>query len=209
MCYLGYGIIEGRDESGHTTNNYEPYDLSMNLIVSMKAKNSFSFGVTSKFIHSRIYNSFGNGVAFDLGILSKTPIRNLQFGFVVVNLGKGLIFIDELTKFPTTIKLGSSYQLKLKIISFTSTIDMVKELNSYSYINTGFEMLFSKYFAVRSGYNFNPYQKRITHGFGIYHDISISLLKLDYAYANYGDVGTSHRFSVTLQFNGNKQNKTE
>ncbi|MBN2514190.1 MAG: PorV/PorQ family protein [Sedimentisphaerales bacterium] len=89
------GQFETMDEMERTTilqpdGTGEMFDAGSYAICLSYARNltdRFSFGMSAKFIHERIYHSTANGAALDIGVLFDTQLHGMKIGMSITNYG--------------------------------------------------------------------------------------------------------------------------
>jgi len=152
--------------------------------------------------------SFSAGsVAVDLGALYKTPIPNLSLGLNVQNLGPSLGF-EQAFSLPINVRLGVGYKPFSNITvstDYTQPIETVGQWSmggEYGYRDTLFVRMGYRYQgAIDYNQTYSGYGPAVASGLNL--GLGLRALKnytLDYAYAPYGFLGTTHRFSLTLKF---------
>ncbi|MEE9117120.1 MAG: PorV/PorQ family protein [Calditrichia bacterium] len=92
IIWLNYGDFEETNEfaqkSGRT---YGAYDLAFALSYADILEQYFSYGVTLKYIHSKIDMFTADAIAFDFGLMYAAPFEdNLYFGLSLLNVGRPL-----------------------------------------------------------------------------------------------------------------------
>lgn len=170
-------------------------------------------GINAKFIYEKIdvYNAYD--VAFDIGLLYKTGIDTLNLGLNIQNLGPKIKFRERGFFLPINAKLGASY--KITDWDLLLALDLNQSIDNYLKIHTGAEYWFMDMVAVRGGYRYKWYGNDLgvlsglTAGIGlkisnIFNSAGIHFdavdLQLDYAFVPYGDLGLTHRISLTGKF---------
>ena len=200
ITYLGYGDIESTDEIGNRLGPYSACDLALVLAFSRRIATDLSVGVKAKVIRSRIEDEGGHALAGGVGVLYKMPTHGLRVGLLFENFGTGLRFLDQTTSLPMTLRSGISYALQLSQIDVTPAIDFVKEIDGDHGTNIGVEVRLMDLIAVRAGGKIGPSDDRMTAGLGVIWGFSLFQTTVDYAYADYGNLGTPHRISAGILF---------
>lgn len=200
-CNLAYLGIDDIKEYGNTKDSYlgkfKAHNLLVNLsyarLINQKIGNC---GMNLKFINEKIKSS-SNAVAFDIGWLHKTNLKNLTLGATMQNITFLSNFKDEL---PFNIKLGSCYKL-LKDNSLTLSLDINLTNDNDLKMYLGAEYLYpdlikDSEISFRVGYKTGVDNGKIGFGFGVKYD----KYKLDYAYSSYNDLGNIHQLSFNMRF---------
>lgn len=161
-----------------------------------------SMGVTAKYYSTKIVEQAA-GVAFDMGVMgyyfANIPYR---LGFVMQNLGTGPKFDQERSPLPLTFKLGGSvYPFPALLLS----ADVAIPRGNSPYGLLGAEYNMEPYekarLSLRGGVNTR--QLKIsggTSGISIGAGLGLQFFNIDYAYVPMGELGSTHRFSLSFDF---------
>ncbi len=203
------GKIKKTDVEGtYSGETFTPRDQVFTLTYSRGIQElsdkdlDLSMGVTAKYYTTKIVGE-ASGVAFDLGVMgyyfSSIPYR---LAFMVQTMGTGPKFDQERSPLPTTIKLGGS------IAPFGTLLvsaDALFPRGSAPYMTFGSEFTVEPYekarMALRAGVN--TQQLGITGGTsGISMGVGLGMqfFNIDYAYVPMGELGSTHRFSLSFDF---------
>ncbi|MEK6647539.1 MAG: PorV/PorQ family protein [Candidatus Firestonebacteria bacterium] len=163
-------------------------------------------GANLKFIYETIDKYNASGFAFDLGLIYKIAGDNLTSGLVLQNLGPKLTFIQRGYMLPLTAKLGFAW--KIPLLNLLWAIDLKQPIDNYLHINSGLEYWFMNTIALRVGYRYKWFGNDLgtlsglTSGMGFQVNNLFGTLdmELDYAFVPYGDLGFTHRVSLTARF---------
>jgi hypothetical protein len=201
---LGYGDLEGRDESRQATGDFSAYDSAYTLAYSHAISADTGLGAAVKFIERKIDQDHASSYALDFGGVTRIPGKPLQLGASILNVGPGVRFIDQTDPLPLTFALGAAYEPSR---SFTLRADIKHEPNDQRTTGmTGFEFAPVSAVALRAGYQF-PLSStgdslwdmnNVRGGLGL----RFSRFRLDYALAPMGDLGLTHRFTFSMGFGG-------
>ena len=133
-------------------------------------------------------------MAIDAGLIYKTKIENLQFGFAMKNFGTKMKYIQEKESLPLNFQTGLEYAVipeNLKLL-----LDASKFIDNDIKIHSGVEWNIN-ILSLRMGYNsLSDIGNGLTAGLGL----KYKQIKVDYAFEPQGDFGDSHRFSMTIAF---------
>jgi hypothetical protein len=198
-----------RDTKGNGNGRYwetgkvfSAEDMALSLAFAQALEENLFMGANFKYIHQSIEDESASGFGLDLGVLYK-PSRRLGFGFVVQNLGPKMKFITDEFSLPLTYRLGVAYQIGDR---FSFSFDIKKTKDEKIDFCAGMESWFGKWLALRfSGVTkaddklgkFKGLPTGVTAGCGF--NIGNSV-KIDYAYVPYGDLGDTHRISISMKF---------
>ncbi|MEA1963686.1 MAG: PorV/PorQ family protein [Candidatus Aerophobetes bacterium] len=185
--YVDMGKIEGRDVEGNPMPDFGASDVYLFVGYADKFKN-ISWGITAGWLQDKIKEDKESAFLANVGFLY--PLRErLNLGIVAQNIGSKL-GNDSL---PLTFKVGVAS--KSKTLNFA--LDVAKPQDNDIYYCLGAEWWVGKALALRAGYKTNQ-----DIGEGITAGITLRMGKnnIDYAYVPYGDLGNTHRISLTLKF---------
>ena len=202
--YLAISKLAEVDKTGVPTgDSFKPNDMAVSLIYA-KTFCGVDFGVSAKQIKSQILNS-ASTVAGDIGLQFRT--EDYGIGLSVVNIGKGLKFQEEASSLPTTARVGASFYITPK---WLFSIDGIAPRGTNLLAAAGTEYLFDIHafniqqeikMALRAGYNSRYLSSKLGSMAGISAGggLDFGSTSIDYAWSFYGDLGSTHRFSLSLR----------
>lgn len=156
-----------------------------------------AFGANLKYLREDIDSYSAQAMAADLGLkaeLQKPLNVPISFGFAIQNMGTKLKYQASQEDLPLNLKVGVSYRF---LGSATLALDLNQPKDGSSSIHVGTEYVALKSAAIRFGYNGrNEAGAGITFGGGII----LEHLGFDYAFVPFGDLGNSHRFSLSYRW---------
>jgi tetratricopeptide (TPR) repeat protein len=190
------GNIEGYDNSGAATSDFDTNSSCFSLAFARKLNQSLSLGIGIKSISEKLEAYNASTVAMDAGVCYELN-PNVVFGLSVLNVGSGLTFISEDTPLPTTYRAGVLYRTIVINERVNLAVDAVSDLNGTKFC-AGAEYWIKGILALRGGYN-GTYP---SVGFGL----QTGIFEFDYAYLSGDDLGAAHQFSISLLF-GAPENK--
>ncbi len=171
-----------------------------------------SVGGTVRWYHLGMAEAFCEGLTGDLGVLYETRIRNLRVGASVMNLGPANHwsrtgsesgFGDDFPM-PTTYRAGASMRV-FDVVTHRVTVagDYKRTPDGADRMSVGTEYTFNRdslFLFGRAGYRFNYDEEGLTLGAGLLFPTSEASVRVDYAYADMGNLDHIDRFSVTFIF---------
>jgi hypothetical protein len=193
--------------------SYSPADMAFTAGYARSLRKTFDVGCNVKYISSKIDVESANALALDVGAMyrpgGQDPFdgNNLLLGCVIQNMGTPMKYVNDSDPLPMNIKLGGSYRLSLSNASAEDQgIVLAADVNTRNdigfYGNMGVE-LYRRYgeyalYALRCGYrtDLDSEVNDISLGFGG----TYRMLTLDYAYALLGELGLTHRLSLSIRF---------
>lgn len=209
---------------------YEASDLLLGASFAYKITNRFSFGLTAKFIQQKIWHETATGFAIDVGMLYHTAWEGLTLGASISNFGtdmqldgRDLIrpYDDDPLNYsndklnaklttdafplPLFFRFGLAYKYE---INDNNKIRAMADLNHPSSnvenVNVGLEYELLKHFALRAGYQSlfdSSRENGLTFGAGLEYEFSRAFgLIFNYAYSDWGILGSVQRFSIDMNF---------
>ncbi|PIP40802.1 hypothetical protein COZ71_04365 [Candidatus Desantisbacteria bacterium CG_4_8_14_3_um_filter_40_12] len=167
------------------------------------------FGINFKVIQERIEKEAATAVAFDLGVLYRTRIKNLVAGVSLQNMGNEMKFMKEKASLPLNLKGSMGYAMLNN--EFRLLIDINQPIDNELHVRAGAEYWIIPCLSLRAGYNSSVDtvdRGAASSGFGGGLGLKLkrqgeektTIYKFDYAFVPYGEVGDSHRVSVAVEF---------
>jgi len=192
----------------YTTDSPEviaEYNLGANyaaiLSYAKKFSSSLSWGVSFKFIQTRLWEIVGRAYAADLGGLYQSSNEKLSLALCLQNTGTKLQMedLEQADPLPQNIKLGISY----KLINDSSHnlvfgLDLNKPTTSASsiFLSLGTEYWYQGLLALRLGYlSKEGNVAGFTQGIGIRY----RGYEVDFANVPWGELGSVQRISLTMK----------
>ncbi len=202
-------------------------DLAINLSYSRALTDRFSFGITAKYVYEYIWELNTSSMAFDFASLYRTDFHNLRIGMIIANFGGNLKMggdeIDEKlateladtsqANNPRKERLSEEYSLpqifrvgiafdpwRDETHRFTTSISADDPNDNRSRIGLGAEYAFMESYMLRGGYKINYDEDSFTLGAGAILKVMSTTSRLDYAFSQFGDLGSAHTLSFTFIF---------
>jgi len=166
-----------------------------------KAMNpNLNFGLSIKYINSKIDNYKADGYAGDLGIIYSEEnmfSQPVKIGFVIKNLGTKIKYDKEKESLPTEYRIGFASFFNLsKDVNLLPAIDLSYIKDEKVNVNVGAEISYLNSFFVRCGYdNSIDIGNKLSFGAGY----KIKNISIDYAFTSYDELGDGHRISLTIK----------
>jgi hypothetical protein len=176
-----------------------------------RAQKGWSFGVAGKSIHSNLGHESASTIAADVGINFNDPFSpHLSHALVAQNMGRALIYGDQSSSLPTVVRLGTAFRPTEKI-SFG--FDVISPKNATTAVAVGGELAIpvakGMGLALRAGYDTLQKDEGGATGLGVGGGLSLSGLRLDFAWAPQNDFGASEIFTLTYVFGHATQSAPE
>jgi long-subunit fatty acid transport protein len=200
--YLGQSSIEGRGPNREITGSFQASDTAVNLAYARPITARAGLGLNFKYITSRIAGESAKGWAVDAGWQYRTPVKGLDLGFAVQNLGPKMKFLDEGSSLPLTARAGAGYALPANILL---SLDISRQVNEKkTVISFGSEYAVFNSLFMRAGYLASAAAGGSgladAGGFKAGFGFKLRNFDLDYAVTPFGDIGRAHRISLGAGF---------
>jgi long-subunit fatty acid transport protein len=202
ISYLSITGIEKRNED--TEEPESTFGASdINFILSYatnKLVNNLSVGANLKVFTEKLEDTSAYGFAVDLAGLYTPEVENLTIGFGIYNLGMGLKFKEVRDKLPLLARVAASYKLFDKTLTISSDFEY-GIIDEKWYLSFGAEYWIMNMFAIRAGYRLNT-DLGVLSGLGVGAGIKLNnpQIGLDYGFVPMGDLGSTHRISLSFKF---------
>ncbi len=201
---VGMGKLTGRDEEGNYTGEFGASDMVLSLGYARRLFNFLAVGAAAEYISSKIEDESASAFAGSVGAVGELPLPGLAVGVSASNIGGEMKFIDKGDPLPLALRGGVAYLLPFggENNELMVAVDAVKFNDRDDVmVNTGVEYWFMKTIAARAGYKGNYDEDGLTGGLGFKYSPTANLgLLADYAYADMGLFGATHRISLGMQF---------
>lgn len=198
--HLGYGTLEGRDDTGATTGGFGPGDTVYGFSYGTTAGEKMRLAATVKRVESKIATT-AKTTAFDLGAQYDLD-DDWAVGVSGHNLGGGLKYESESNPLPARAAFGGAWRPSP---GWSVVADMVAPAYSPFYVALGGE-----YRARLSGENnsvaFRAGINTKTPDAGRFSGLKVGVggrfgpVEADYAFGPGGDIAGSHLFAITYRF---------
>jgi hypothetical protein len=235
--YINYGSFDEATEQGELTgSNFNAAEYAINMIYAGNYRR-LHYGVNLKPIFSSFesYRSFGIAADFGLHYSNKTKLTTV--GLVARNVGTQISTYYDSGKrepLPFNLEIGLSKKLKHAPVILSATLHHLNKWNLGNsqeepdfnleniyqreeslakqfmrHVIVGIEILPSKNFILRAGYNYQRRQelkfddKASTVGFSGGFGVKIKRFRLDYGISRFHLAGSSNLFSLSINLNEN------
>jgi len=211
IFYTNYGKFERTDVTGNFLGSFSPGDYVITAAYANSLPAGIRYGISVKFIQSRIDQYTAGAIAADAGIIYRIEKQNLNIGFVVKNFGKTVSkFMRVYEKLPVSYRAGIAKQLAH--LPLLLNFNLIKYQYNRSpnlggfYWALGGEFTVTSNFFLRWGYNSRGKEEKIETGSNHFAGVSLGLgIKygkycFDYGYSSYGILGGMNYFTVAIPF---------
>jgi long-subunit fatty acid transport protein len=218
---FGVSLVSLSMDEMKVTTEYAPFgtgeyfgysDLAFSVSYSRRMTEQFSFGGTIRYVEETLDVLKMRGVMIDLGTYYWTGLGSTRFAVSVSNFGNDLapdgevVLVGNRKKSdwqsfspPTVFRIGFALEpFEDEQNKVTTAIQLNHPNDNSENFALGVEYTWNKMFFLRGGYKFNVDEQNYTFGAGVNVPVSIANLTFDYAFANFTDLGSAHRFSIIL-----------
>jgi len=213
MALYTTGLEERTTETIEPEGTFGAYDIAVAGAYACKVSKSVSIGGNVKLIHQKIEDETAWSGALDVGLLytlsgpgRKIPRGKFQLGFAIQNIGPGIKFIKESDPLPLNIKAGIARTLELKSIEskLTLAFDVNAPIDNVPNAHFGTEFVYGKMkdveLAARLGYKTTGIKDlNALSGLSAGGGFVWKRMAIDYVWVPYGDLGNTHRISLTIK----------
>ena len=217
--YIDHGDFDGYTEDNIYTGSFSAKDMEFGLLYSYLLSDSWSGGVTAKFIYSKYESMSSVALGVDLGVNYYDTENDLSLSFAIRNLGGQVkVFEEKHEKMPLDIQAGITKRLSHAPIMLSATLvnlnrwdkddfynaDGSKDTFSeilFKHVIIGADFLIGKNLDLSIGYNFRTGKELSTDGSrwdGFTAGAGIHLNRLKFG-VSYGKLHTSSS-SLVLDF---------
>jgi hypothetical protein len=197
LNYIGYGSLEGYDESGFATDPYSADRFGLGAGWGLQLLPGLSAGAGVKGTLQSVADASYSTVALDLGLLY--ALDGLRLGLSLINVGTPVAGYTQ----AAAIRLGASYPLSLSqdyraLLAAAVSI----EPSGVNRLQVGLENVYLSMLAMRLGYEASLADTQIQGLSGLSAGLGVLYkgIGLDYAFLPYGDLGITHRLSLSYSF---------
>ncbi len=197
--YLNFGSLTRTtySQQNGTDGTFSIGDMAVSAGYG-RALGSLSLGVGVKYIRESLDNVTASGYAADVGALySVEALHGLTLGASALNIGPEVKFLNNKEKLPLNFRGGAAYSFSALKSRTVLAADVSKTRMDKFRMGTGVEISMANIFALRGGFT-----TRNDAGIGITGGVGVTWrsLGLDYAFVPFGDLGFSHRVSLTCRW---------
>jgi len=199
VTYINYGLINGYDINGQSTEQLNAADWVGGLSLAFKLAENISVGLNGKYINQTLDNITGIAIAADFGL--KFTTDKLSIAGYLGNFGTDMDFNGYKEKIPTAGRLGLS--LRPYGNSLLTAIEVEKQFDGNLIMRQGVEYTFKKQYFIRSGFNYVPEAENsigngITFGAGV--DLNIAEVNYSFTPSENYSSEEIHRISLAFKF---------
>lgn len=160
-----------------------------------------ALGLSINYLNLKMWTYSVHSFSGDLGIFFQTDFRGFRFGMSIVNFGPDIKFISEEYALPINFSFGAAIEpIKNDRHILTVAVSTIKATDAEQKLRIGSEYFYNNFIAMRGGYKFGLDEESWSLGGGLKTTISKLKLQVDYAYADFGILGSRNLFTLGLSF---------
>lgn len=185
------------DLAGNDLGAIENYDLLLQASGGTAISRTLRLGVSAKTFTSRLAEFRSRGFAVDLGGQSDVHPR-VTLGVAILDLGAQEAFDQVADPLPTIFRLSGRFKLlddDETLIQAATQLDRPWSTNGAITLGVGGEYWYRRVVVFRAGWKFGVDLGSFSLGAGF----KWQGFGLDYAYNSLGDLGPTHRFSLSAE----------
>jgi len=183
------------------TGSFGADDKTLLLGFSREIEKNIFGGLGVRYLSETLDDVNSWAVSFDVGCLYRYN-KKFSFGASIQNVGTELKFIEKRERIPIIFRAGIGYRNLNG--SFKTCLDFVQAIDNDLEIRTGFEYAIVRVLFLRIGYRMRGFDENYKLGYlsGLTAGVGFSLFNynLDYGFVPYGDLGYTHRISLSGRF---------
>lgn len=217
-AYLHFADMEVTTETHpYGDGSYFQYsDLSTGVTGSFKLTDKFSVGLTLKLVRETLDNLTMTGGMLDFGTYYWTGYKTLRIAAAMRNFGPNLrpsgTYIrqelngtreSEYEEFapPTIFTLGAAMDVYTKgVHTLMCSVQMNHPMDDQESYVAGAEYRWSRWLALRSGFNLSNQANRVSFGVGLFIPYAGNRLKINFSMADYENLNMTQQLSLGLEF---------
>jgi Uncharacterised protein family (UPF0164) len=203
--YLSQSAIEGRDAAGHPTGGYQASDAALSLGWGRKTEIG-DLGATVKYVQSHIASAQAETVAVDAGVrrdFGRMGPGHVLLGAALRNLGPGMKYDAQRNDLPLRLAIGAAYALPGGHAFTAEWTNSPRGAGNDFGLGGEYRALPGVF--LRAGYTT---QTAIAGGTGFDAVSGLTLgvglgrgaWRLDYAAVPMGELGSTHRFTLSARW---------
>lgn len=196
ITYLAIEPFASYDDKSNSLGTVDASDLALSVSYALQMYRRVSVGMNLKYLSETLAGIQATSYAMDIGVLVKT-LAGVGVGAAVQNVGTPIVFIKDKGELPRNYKLGISYERDILQQPLTLAFDVNIPNDNDTFYCMGTEYWIKDVLALRGGY-----RTGVDVGSGIRCGLGFktNLCEIDYAFTSLGELGDTHRVSMTARF---------
>ncbi|MCP4568182.1 MAG: UPF0164 family protein [FCB group bacterium] len=196
ITYLDYGDFQSYDVDGDPGDQLSMYNLVAAFSAAGNINETFSIGVTAKYIEQSFDIVKGSAFAGDIGLMAE--FDKLRFGLAAVNFGSKMKFIQQEDELPAAIRVGVSLREFGDRALFT--IEAHAPIKGRLTLHQGVEFKINDQLYARTGavYRTNTLQDMNALSFNLGAGLVYGVGRFDYTFIPSDEYGSQAVHNLTL-----------
>jgi hypothetical protein len=182
-----------------TLGEFSADALSLGLTYARMLTDQFSFGVTVNYVREAIDTESAGNVVFDGGVLYHTGLGSLRLAAAVQHFGTEAKYRNDPFKMPTMMRLGLAAEVlgdRTSEYRLTASVEALHPNDADERVNAGLELAWNDMVVLRGGWKFFTDEESFTFGVGLRGTGAGIPAGVDFAFADYGRLGSVLRFTL-------------
>jgi hypothetical protein len=201
---LATGTQEGRSADRARTSGFDASDTA--VTASFGRRGPFSgtgLGANLKYLQSRIGSYSATAFAMDFGLIRTVPGTEFSMGASVLNVGRGMRFLEQVDPLPLTFAAGAAYR-------FAGVLQVAVDFRHEPYdkrstFGIGTEYALFRGISLRGGYASSVASAGgegapLFEGLGAGLGMRLGRYRFDYTLTPFGALGNAQRISIGARF---------
>jgi len=187
-------------------------DVAFAVSYSRKMTEQFSVGASIRYVEETLDMLKMRGVLVDIGTLYWTGLGTSRFAVSITNFGNEIAPDGEVILWggrkqsewqafspPTMFRIGFAFEpWQSEKNRITTSIQLNHPNDNSENISLGGEYSYNNIVQLRAGYKINVDEQGLTGGAGVKLPLGIGNISVDYGFASFTRLGSTHRFSILL-----------
>lgn len=194
-----YASDQGYDNWGNPTGDFSLFDFSAKIAVSFELPWDMNLGGSYKILRQGYDTQFSMGSAFDFGWQWKGLFKRLDLGLAAQNLGTPMALGQGFGQLPVTLRAGGALHVTDSLLLSADFDQQAVDFYNKGHFGLEYSAALGDFnTSLRAGYSVTPAQALggLT-GLALGAGVEWGKYKVDYAWAPMGDLGDTHRLSLT------------
>jgi len=221
-----YTTVRSNNAQGYEeTGTFSPLAYTVGLGFAQKISDKFSYGINLKYVqqdlgsawvtasgdsltdpaYSRTLKKYDMGaVAIDIGTYYDFNYKGITFAATLANVSQEKKYEYEIFPLPFSVNFGATVSPMQFLMENAQGHDIILMVESHhprdfgEKIKLGFEYNYSGMIFLRTGYITNQDERNFSAGVGFKKEISGYLLRVDYAFQDFGIFGNMNYITVGM-----------
>jgi hypothetical protein len=182
-------------QSFNVLGSFTPFDLRGGVALATQLGENWKVGSNLNVTTQSIASSMAVGLGLDLGVLWATPVRKLNLGLSLQNMGFAVPLYKESFGLPFYARLGAAYQVHPRAL-----VSMEADIPGDNAFGGSLGVEFNRDHLVffRSGWRYDNIFNPISLGMGF----KVANSMLDIVWVPAGELGHTYRMSLAVNWGG-------